>query len=164
MKTIFGGLFIFCSLSCYAQIGLNNDNLVIYEKLLSLYKHGNVLVLEPTTSLQTLKRFDFKNPANNQLKPDTLNKAWQYFLNGVDTSALHNQLINSGLRKKYPLTNNRRGKHLYLSPIIFSKDRTKAVCAVKDYGSGEDAAEEVFLLEKKRNGWIVFKFYLLSIS
>ncbi|MDP9047549.1 MAG: hypothetical protein M3N14_05385, partial [Bacteroidota bacterium] len=122
------------------------------------------ILLEPKTSIQTLKRFDFKNPANHQLKPDTLNNAWQNFLKGIDTSTFYTSLINSSLRKKYPLKKERNRKHISLSPIIFSRDKMKALCAVKDYGSGEDASEEVYLLEKKQKRWKIIKFYLISIS
>jgi hypothetical protein len=164
MKTIFTGLLIFFGLACYSQDAVYSDDLMIYEKLLSLYDHGSPLLLESETSSQTLKRFDFKNPGNHQLKPDSLDKAWRNFLNGIDTSVLHNSLINSSLRKKYPLKKQRNGRLIYLSPIIFSRDKMKAVCAVKDYGSGEDASEEVYLLEKKQKRWIIIKFYLISIS
>ena len=163
-KIIFTCLFILFGFEGYAQDAVNSNYLMIYEKLISLYDHGNTLVLEPKTSLQTLKRFDFKNPANHQLKPDTLNKAWQSFLNNIDTASFRNGLVDHRLLSQYADKKTVTGKHIYLSPIIFSKDKRKAVCAVRDYGSSLDASEEVFLLEKKGKQWVVFKFYLISIS
>jgi hypothetical protein len=140
------------------------DNILIYEKLLSIY-NGKQFKIQPDLSLITLKRFDFKNPTNNELKENTLLSAgWKLFLTSIDTSSLKAGIMDKNILKKYSKKKRSQDRTITFSPIIFSANRMKAVCAIKEYESPEDASEQVYLLEKKDSKWVVIKFYIISIS
>ncbi len=156
-------LFFKIWVAIFTQDQYKSDTDKIYETILSIY--NKKVLLEKNTSIETIKRFDFKNPSSHELRVDKiLSSDWQSFLNSVDTSNFRPCILDASIRKQYIQHGNTNLKSLILSPVILSNDKFKAVCAVSIYGSPEDAGEQVYLLEKKDGKWIIIKYYMLSIS
>lgn len=156
-------LFFRIWVTIFAQYPCKSDTDKIYEKILSIY--NKKVLLEKNTSIETIKRFDFKKPSSHELRVDKiLSSNWQSFLNSVDTSNFRPGILDASIRKQQTQHGNTNLKRLTLSPVILSDDKLKAVCAISVYGSPEDSGEQVYLLEKKGEKWIIIKYYMLSIS
>lgn len=132
----------------------------IYDTLVKM--HGDRIPY-PNTSLETIKRFNFKNLENFDLNPkDTLNHEWKDFFNNIDTKMIHEELLDPGFLAKYPIKSNSRD-FIRFSPIILSSDTTKAVCGVYSFNK-YTAGAQMFLFEKKNENWVYRRSYFIFVQ
>ncbi|MDN5289453.1 MAG: hypothetical protein JWR38_5727 [Mucilaginibacter sp.] len=162
-------LLSFINQSFSQSVDIKNDSL-IYMCILNQpgynsHKIHNTPICD-TAYLETLKKVDFKKTdLNKWVGGKSIAIGWQAFFNQINVDAL----------KEYKLTIRTIGGHpfiirdyghpfLSLSPVIYSSDKSLAICSVRDYSGYEASGEEVYLLQFKDNRWQMVRFLLVSIS
>ena len=155
---LFTFIFIFRTIA-YAQS--EQEKYKIYDKVMENYPK---CVVQTKTSLSTIKKFSFENPLKNGLytKVDTLSHEWLAFLKRVDTSSFAVDTLNAGFVEKY--NSAERRIKLVFSPVVFSSDKTMAVCTVYLYGKYDFEGEEAYILEKKNEVWKIIRRFRISIG
>ena len=155
---------------CFAQVGDKENDTRVYQSIICQHKFNNEPICD-SAYLTTLKKIDFKKTNLDKWSGNNAVKNWESFFNQINVATL----------KEYKLTLNKIGQHsflpkdlnkakdykhpfLALSPVIYSPDKTLAICSIWNYGNPEASSETVYLLQYKDNEWKVVKFLLVSIS
>jgi len=126
------------------------------------------------TSSALIKKYHFKNPFYNLLDTDTvrLNKKyhldhdWRMFLNAIDTAKIKNYPVTCNFNIDYKALRY-SDKHdfvLIFSPVVFSPNGDKAICAYEYYVNSEDSSGIVLFLEKRNGQWVIVNRFQMYIS
>ncbi|MBE9665181.1 hypothetical protein [Mucilaginibacter boryungensis] len=121
------------------------------------------------TSLSVFKRVDLKNDKLRWIGKDQVSGI-AAFLNQVDPNQLKENESLSKIEghpftvKKYESINSRSQPFLELSPIVYSSDKSLALCSVYHWSSPEAASETIYILQHQSSGWKIVRFLVVSIS
>jgi hypothetical protein len=173
-------IFFICSFilifyyQSFSQLTNKKDDSLIYQCIVNQpgfnFNKNNTPICD-TAYLEVLKEFDFKKTNLDKWKGKGIITDWKDFFDQINIDTL----------KEYKLTVNKIGRHpfitrdlnkardykhpfLSLSPVIYSPDKSLAVCSIWDYGNPESGSKLIYLLQFKDNEWTIVKFLLVSIS
>ncbi|MFI5159225.1 MAG: hypothetical protein ACHQF4_10195 [Sphingobacteriales bacterium] len=165
------------------QVNVSSDQ-DIYRSLLDQAGFEKNLPIYYKTSLRPLERIDFKTtnlnkwaaPENGEKNLNSwttlknTNKALESFVRQISLGHMQETKLSIPIGS-HPLTTrmfepiNRRYQHfLALSPIIYSADKTMAVCGISNWEDPNTGTEMIYLLELKENKWQIIRFLLVSMS
>lgn len=144
-------------------IDVKND-VNIYECLIAQSGiHDNIPIFYHT-SLTAFKKYDFKNVnLRNWWGTGIINDNWKLFLNQININSLKGYKLTHKIGN-HPFTLKTNEPFLSFSPVVYSIDKSMAVCSIFHYSNEEAASETIYLLEYKDGLWKIIKFHLLSIS
>jgi len=167
-------LVIVASFSCrsYAQISDTATDAYFYQNLIAeVGGYKDDIPVYYKTTLRPLKRIDFQTiDLNKWAVIRKTNRDFKPFFNQIKINDLEEKELTTPIdshpftKRMFERINSRYQHFLALSPIIYSSDKTMAVCAIFDWAEPEAAAETIYLLELKAGKWEIVKFLLVSIS
>lgn len=169
IATLFISLLYGCQL--FSQVTDTKKNTAFYQSLLKQLGLDNNMPIYDKTTLETLKKIDFKKTdLNKWMRKDTV-KGMKAFFDDININTLNEYKLTDKIGK-HPFTtilhekiNNSWPKSvLALSSIVYSKDNKLAVCSVYHFDNPEAASETIYLLQLEAGSWRIAKFLMVSIS
>ncbi|ARK09283.1 hypothetical protein A6C57_02485 [Fibrella sp. ES10-3-2-2] len=187
--------FVVLSLCSFNRTNVPEETYQLYGAVINLLAASSsysYAVVADSTTVHQLQNVDFRqlrgrtlNPAIQRLvdAPD-----WSAFLTAIQTKNVRNGRLADMfatktkvrlLSKAGPMykrdgsggATNRRRKFrtvlgpLFLSPVIFSADHSKAIFSVYQYHGPENSAATLYLFDRKEDtSWRLYTSILLSIS
>jgi len=141
--------------SLIGQVGIYKKKFPIYYK----------------TMLRPLKKVDFQTTDLNKWTViKKTNMDFKSFVSHIDLNQVKEKELTDQIdlhpftTRTFESLNSRYQPFLALSPIIYSADKTMAVCGIFDWAEPENSSETVFLLELKEGKWQIVKFLPVSMS
>jgi hypothetical protein len=155
----------------HSQIVDNKIDNRLYQDLIEQLKFDKNEPIYYKTSLTVLKRIDVKTIAVDKWSVvNNTNKNYVQFLNQVSLEGIHDFELNGKIgdhsftKKMYELVNNRPQSFIVISPVVYSSDKTLAICSIFDWKGPEQSSETIYLSELKNNKWEIIRFLLVRIS
>ncbi|MDP9048454.1 MAG: hypothetical protein M3N14_09975 [Bacteroidota bacterium] len=174
MKMTFMTVALIVSSSCssYAQMNDTTSDACFYQNIIAqVGGYKSDLPIYYKTTLRTLKRVDFPSTdLDSWTAIKKTNRDFKPFLNQINVNDVKEKELISPIgrhpftKRMFERTASAYQRFLAFSPIIYSTDKTIAVCTIFDWAEPEAASETIYLLELRAGRWEIVKFILLSIS
>lgn len=175
------------------QNGFSQNPYPVYDavlKRLTEHKKVSFFLISDHTTTRDLQEVNVRNPEQHVLNPSQLKNIrtpeWQSFLDTIQVDTLTRMKLDHRFKSRVRFVSEVRDYYhkgdtspwrlprnkyrnvygiVWLSPVIFSSDFTRAICTLNTFQNPDSASSMLFFLEKRGSSpWQLVDRILLSIS